>query len=114
MRKIVRAVICLLAVALSVPVVLDQSVRAANQDQTSPSPAIGQPDASAHMQTVQGKKDVPAEMHNAVDQLKVAKADLEKAGGEWGGHKANAINYINEALKEIDLAADYPHQHGTY
>jgi hypothetical protein len=113
MLKIVRAVICILAVALSVPAVLAQSIKA-NQDQTSPSPAIGQPDASGHMQTVQGKQDVPAQLHNAVDQLRAAKSDLEKAGGEWGGHKANAINHINEALKEIDLATAYAREHGSY
>lgn len=115
MLKIVRAVICVLVVGLSVPVVLAQSERPASQDRTSPSQAIGQPDASAQMQPVQNKvKDVPAEMHNAVDQLEAAKADLEKAGGEWGGHKANAINFINEALKEIHLATAYAREHGQY
>ena len=113
MRKIVCAVVCILALGLSVPVVLAQSVRAANQDQTSQVQAIGQTDSSAHMQTVQ-TKDVPAEMHNAIEKLNGAKADLMKAGGEWGGHKANAINHINEALRELQIGADYARSHGTY
>lgn len=113
MQKIVRAVVCILALGLSVPVVLAQSVRAANQDQPSQVQAIGQADTSAHMQSVQ-TKDAPAEIHNAVDKLQGAKADLTKAGGEWGGHKANAINHINEALRELQIAADWARSHGTY
>jgi hypothetical protein len=112
MLKLVRTLLCILALGLSIPVVL---AGAANQDQTSQTPAIGQPDASAHMQAVQAnKKDIPAEMHNAIEQLTSAKSDLEKAGGEWGGHKANAINHINEALKEINLGVDWAHSHNSY
>jgi hypothetical protein len=111
MLKIVRAVLCVLALGVSIPVV---TAGAANQDQTPQTPAIGQSDASAHMQNVQGRGDVPAEIARAVDALKGAKADLDKAGGEWGGHKANAIQYIDSALKEIQLAEDYAHKHGTY
>jgi hypothetical protein len=106
MLKIVRAVICVLALGLSIPVV---PAGAANQDQTPQ--AIGQPDASAQMQKV---VDVPAEIARAVEALNSAKADLDKAGGEWGGHKANALQHIDSALKEISLAEDWAHKHGSY
>jgi len=108
--KIVRALLCILALGLSIPVVF---AGAPNQDQTPQIQAIGQP-ATAQMQPVQSSKDVPAELHNAVEKLQGAKADLEKAGGEWGGHRQNALNHVNEALKEIGLATDWAHKHGTY
>jgi hypothetical protein len=110
MSKIVRTLLCMLALGLSIPVIF---AGAPNQNQTSQPQAIGQ-SAAAEMQAVQSAKDIPAEMHNAVVQLQGAKADLEKAGGEWGGHRKNALNHVNEALKEINLAADYAHKHGTY
>jgi hypothetical protein len=114
MLKIVNTVLCIWALGLSAAV-LAQTERAANQNQAPQTPAIEQPAASAHMQAVQAsKKDVPAEMHNAIEQLNTAKADLEKAGGEWGGHKANAINHINEALREINLGVDWAHKNNTY
>ncbi len=58
--------------------------------------------------------DAPGEIRYAIDSLDQAKGHLSKAGGEWGGHKAKAINYVNEALRELNLGVDWAHQHGTY
>lgn len=42
-----------------------------------------------------------AMMHGAIQDLEQAKAKLNKAGAEYGGHKIAAIKACNEAIKEI-------------
>ena len=109
MLKKFRAVFILLALGLSVQVALSQSQPLASQKQPSGIQAAGQ-DAPAKLQNVQ-TKDVPKEIYDASHQLQVAKADLEQAGGEWGGHRANAINHVNQALRELQLAIEYAKSH---
>lgn len=109
MLKKFRAVLILLALSLSVQAALSQS-QSATQKQTSGAQVAAQADATAQMQSVQ-TKDVPKEIYDASHQLQVAKADLEQAGGEWGGHKANAMNHVNQALRELQLAMEYAKSH---
>jgi hypothetical protein len=54
--------------------------------------------------------DVPAEITNSKKLLEDAKADLAKAGDEWGGHRSNAIAHINKAIEELDKASEVAKQ----
>ena len=55
--------------------------------------------------------DVPAEVESARTALKGAYNDLQHAGGEWGGHRANAMNHIQEALRELNEAEKWAKEH---
>jgi hypothetical protein len=57
------------------------------------------------------QKDVPAEMQSARRALQNARNDLEHAGGEWGGHRVNAIKHIDAALAEIGEAEKWAKEH---
>ena len=43
--------------------------------------------------------------------LKGAYNDLEHAGGEWGGHRVNAMAHIQEALAELNEAEKWAREH---
>jgi hypothetical protein len=57
------------------------------------------------------QKDVPAEVESAKKALQEARNDLEHAGGNWGGHRAAAVNHIDQALKELAEAEKYAREH---
>ena len=44
------------------------------------------------------------EIHKALKRLGAAKRDLEKAAHDFGGHKAAAIQAINQAIGELEAA----------
>ncbi len=44
------------------------------------------------------------ELHHAMHKLRGAKSDLEKAAHDYAGHKAKAIEAINQALEELRAA----------
>ena len=45
-------------------------------------------------------------MQNALSQLQAAKASLEVASHNKGGHRENAIRLINQAIVEVQLGID--------
>ncbi len=94
--------IFVLALGLMASAAFSQSAQTAIQKQAATSSAASQTGAPGEFQQVQAK-DSPAEIRLAIDKLQGAKNDLEHAGGEWGGHKANAINDINVALQRTQL-----------
>ncbi|HTT21111.1 MAG TPA: hypothetical protein VMG82_19425 [Candidatus Sulfotelmatobacter sp.] len=57
------------------------------------------------------QKDVPAEVDSARNALKQAHSDLEKAGGDWGGHRVKAMQHIQEALGELNQAEQWARAH---
>ena len=57
------------------------------------------------------QRDVPAEVESARRALQGARNDLEHAGGNWGGHRAAAMNHIDQALKELAEAEKFAHEH---
>ena len=57
------------------------------------------------------QKDVPAELSSAESALKGAYNDLDHAGGNWGGHRVNAMNHIKEALAELNEAEKWAREH---
>jgi len=57
------------------------------------------------------QKDVPAEVDSARTSLKQSLSDLEKAGGEWGGHRQKAMQHIQQALGELNQAEQWAKAH---
>jgi hypothetical protein len=76
--------------------------------------ALGQNPAVSSTEMKSGNTDEPAQMQSGISQLNTAKSDLERAGNQWGGRKAKAISYVDEALKELQVGIEYAKAHKTY
>jgi hypothetical protein len=46
-------------------------------------------------------------MREAIASLEAAKTELEQTSGDFGGHKAEAIEAVNNALKRLRLALQF-------
>jgi hypothetical protein len=57
------------------------------------------------------QQDVPAEVESARRALQGAHNDLEHAGGNWGGHRAEAMKHIEAALRELGEAEKWAREH---
>jgi hypothetical protein len=57
------------------------------------------------------QKDVPARIDSARQALLNARNQLEQAGGDWGGHRANAVKHIDEAMTELNEAEKWARDH---
>jgi hypothetical protein len=55
-------------------------------------------------------KDQPY-MEAALSDLQKAKAELQVAEHNKGGHRANAVGYVNSALSEVNKGIDYARRH---
>jgi hypothetical protein len=55
--------------------------------------------------------DVPADVDAARRDLQTAYSTLEKAGGDWGGHRVNAMKHIQEAVNELNQAEKWAREH---
>jgi hypothetical protein len=76
--------------------------------------ALGQTPAVSPSEMKSGNTDEPAELQSGISQLNTAKSDFERAGSQWGGRKAKAISYVDEALKELQVGIEYAKEHKTY
>ena len=78
----------------------------------TPPPAADAPAAAAAPETPkpvihkEHKSEHHPELRKAMRKLRGAKADLEKAASDFGGHKAKAIEAITQALEELKAAVD--------
>ena len=50
-------------------------------------------------------------MLNALTQLRAARAELEVANADKGGHRANAIKLCDDAIAEVQAGIDYANAH---
>jgi hypothetical protein len=50
---------------------------------------------------------VQSHMANAKNYLNSALSELEQAENNKGGHRANAINYVKDAISEVNLGIQY-------
>lgn len=57
------------------------------------------------------QRDVPAEVDASRSALKGAYSDLQKAGGEWGGHRLKAMGHIQAAINELNEAEKWAKEH---
>jgi HAMP domain-containing protein len=46
-------------------------------------------------------------IREAIAALEAARAELEQSSGDYGGHKADAIEAVNNALKRLRLALQF-------
>lgn len=69
------------------------------------------PAAQGKTRAPAGQKRARAESHPkiraAIAALEAAKTELEQSGGDFGGHKADAIEAVNNALKRLRLALQF-------
>jgi len=77
----------------------------------APAPAETPANPSAPGVTVVHHHEHHVEIHRAMRKLRGAKADLEKAVHDYGGHKAAAIADIDQALAELQTALTYVDSH---
>jgi hypothetical protein len=72
-------------------------------------PAAAQQQDSAKLKRVQmaEKKEHHPEIAAAMNHLREAKQNLEHAAHDFGGHRANALKHVNEALEECRLALEF-------
>jgi hypothetical protein len=57
------------------------------------------------------QRDVPQEVEHARHALQTAQTDLQHAGGEWGGHRVEAMKHIEAAMKELSEAERWAREH---
>ena len=57
------------------------------------------------------QRDSPAELESARKQLQGARFNLDRAGSDWGGHRAEALKHIDEALRELGEAEKWAREH---
>ena len=50
-------------------------------------------------------------MDSARSALKGALNDLQHAGAEWGGHRAKAMQHIQDAVNELNEAEKFRKEH---
>ena len=62
---------------------------------------------AAAAETTQQEKAAHPNIAKAVDALEAAIRDMEKAPHDFGGHKADAINASQEALRQLRAALQY-------
>lgn len=74
-------------------------------------PVLFQNAAAAEAKPKAKGKEGP--LHRAIHELHDAKAYLEKAGHDFGGHKAQAIKDVDAALKSLHAAIEYEEKKGA-
>jgi len=50
-------------------------------------------------------------MHSALDHLRAARADLDKAVADKGGHRVAALKLTNDAIAEVERGIQYERRH---
>jgi len=50
-------------------------------------------------------------MHNALEHLRQAKADLEAATADKGGHREAAMRLVNDAIAEVEKGIAFDRRH---
>ena len=63
--------------------------------------------ASATVTPPQERHEQAEDLHRAEDKLREAREILAHAPGEYGGHRAKAIERVDEALREVHEAWEH-------
>jgi hypothetical protein len=50
-------------------------------------------------------------MRAALESLRTARAELDIAAQDKGGHRTNALNYVNRAIAEVNAGITYSATH---
>jgi hypothetical protein len=76
--------------------------------------ALGVSSESTPQEMESGNVDEPQMMNNGIASLQTAKADLAKAGNNWGGRKEKGVALINQALQDLQAGINWAKEHKTY
>lgn len=60
-----------------------------------------------HARTRKAGTESHPKIRQAIAALEAAKLEMEQAGGDFGGHKVEAIEAVNNALKRLRLALQF-------
>ena len=108
--KLLRGVSWFSAVMLALALSLAISAPAAPGGKAAPAPA---PAAAAPAPAPAPAAAVPAppqrhpEIHDAIAALRNARSHLEHARHDFGGHKADAIGAIDNAIHQLEICLKY-------
>jgi len=73
-------------------------------------PTVAQDKDSVKLKRVQmGDQGRHPEIDAAITHLREAKANLERAKHDFGGHRAKALEHVNQALEECRRALESAH-----
>ena len=84
-----------LALAASFIAVMVPTARAHAQA-AAPSPIVNRSKVEAHPR-----------IRSAIRELEAARAELQKAPHDFGGHRADAVKECDEAIRQLQLALQY-------
>jgi len=62
---------------------------------------------TAQAQAMKAQKEKHPMIHAAINSLQKARAELNAASHDFGGHRVDAIKAIDEAIKQLKLADAY-------
>jgi len=62
---------------------------------------------AAQAQEKKEKRERHPHIHAAIRELREAKKELEEAAHDFGGHRKEAIEAINVAIKQLELALKF-------
>ena len=57
------------------------------------------------------KSEPQPHMRNALQQLRSARASLERANIDKGGHRVRAIEHVDSAIREVEAGIAYANTH---
>ncbi len=58
-----------------------------------------------------GGREVQPEMNAALQNLREAQQNLQRASRDKGGHRANAVRLVNQAIGEVEAGIQYDNRH---
>ena len=70
-------------------------------------PAIGLGGLAAGV----AKAEHQPHMHDALEHLRAARASLEKAETDKGGHRTKAIELVNDAIRQVQEGIEFANHH---
>jgi hypothetical protein len=67
---------------------------------------VARPPAPAEQQKKEGREQHP-HIRAAIEELREAKRELQTAAHDFGGHRKEALESVDNAIKRLDLALQY-------
>lgn len=77
--------------------------------QQTPSPQTPPPAPAPDKPAPKGepKEEKHPRLQRAIEELRAVKLHLEKAPHDFGGHRAEAVKAVTEAIKQLELAVKF-------
>lgn len=77
------------------------------QQTPNPAPQTPPPAPAPDNKAPKGDQEKHPRLQRAIEELRDVKKHLEKAPHDFGGHKADAIKSVTEAIKQLELAVKF-------